>query len=235
MSSAEEFAERNGAFWKNTAPMLEPLIRSANLGPMRFAPPLEGVSPPQRAALVAEAAFSMFSSSLARVHKAASSRVDLEIRARRRIAVLVGTPVRGVSGLSVADWDEATTLSLRLADYANSLMEEEGALATISPVLPGCGMVDQAEADLSIGQTLVEVKSVGRAFRGTDIRQVLVYAALDEAANRPHAWNRVALCNPRQGTTLMWSLEDLCVEVSGRPRSDVLAGIIAEMSAGADY
>jgi len=235
MSSAEQFAERNGAFWRTTAPMLDPLIRSANLGPMRFAPPLDGVSPPQRAALVAEAAFAMFASSTAHVRKASESRQQLEARARRRVAVLVGTSVQGVSSLSGADWEEASTLSLRLADYARNLLEEESASILLSPALPGCGFVDAAEADFSVGSTLVEVKAVGRTFRGTDIRQVLVYAALDEAANRPYAWSRVALCNPRQGTTLMWTLDDLCIEVSGRPRSEVLAAIIAEMSSGPDY
>lgn len=233
MSSAEQFADGNGAFWRNIAPMLEPLIRSANLGPIRFAPPLEGTAPPQRAALVAEAAFSMFGDSITSVQRATTNRI--ETQARRRIAVLVGTPLGHVSGLTPAEWSEATTLSLRLTEYANDLKESSDAEALVSPILPGCGIVEQAAADFAVGQTLVEVKSVGRAFRGSDIRQVLVYAALDEAAHRVYGWTQVALCNPRQGTTLMWNIDDLCMEVSGRPRSEVLTALVDEMSTGPDY
>ena len=53
-----------------------------------------------------------------------------------------------------------------------------------SPVISGAGVIDTCQGDLSVNGTLFEIKTVNRNFRSKDIKQLLIYLALDAATKR---------------------------------------------------
>lgn len=99
------------------------------------------------------------------------------------------------------------------------------------PMFPGAGILDTSEGDLAIGDTLIEVKTTTRRPSSKDLRQVIVYMALDShaALNR---WSKVALFNPRRGELYSIDVEALVSSVSGgRSRSEVFGDLVGFLEA----
>ena len=80
-----------------------------------------------------------------------------------------------------------------------------------------------------IGNTLYEIKARSGGFESRDVRQVLCYLALAQAARRPII-NNVVLVNPRLGVALRSTVDDLIMGTSGGHASTVLQDLIAYVS-----
>lgn len=99
------------------------------------------------------------------------------------------------------------------------------------PMFPGAGILDTSEGDLAIGDTLIEVKTTSRRPSSKDLRQVIVYMALDSHAGL-HRWSKVALFNPRRGELYSIDVEALISSVSGgRSRSAVFGDLVEFLEA----
>jgi hypothetical protein len=226
--SAEDFAGRHTSFWRATTPLLDGLIRTLNSHPRRYAPRLQSDRWSHRRAFIAEVAFADFRSG--RVGEPKRS-LGVERQARERVGALVGREPRSLGLLLPAERQEAQQLTSRIAQFANR--RARGQAVLVDPQFPGCGVLSPAEGDLLLGHILYEVKAVSRTFRAIDIRQLLVYAALDFA--RPiHRVARVGLVNPLQGVWEEWGLDDVCLTIAGLPASEVFNRIIAYISSDLD-
>ena len=95
----------------------------------------------------------------------------------------------------------------------------------LRPKFNGCGVISACEGDLISGGCLFEVKAGDRPFRISDVRQLLVYAAL-AYADKALTFDRIALCNPRTGFLWVKSLDSICHSLSGLRASDVLARLV---------
>jgi hypothetical protein len=103
-----------------------------------------------------------------------------------------------------------------------------------SPQIPGASFINSCRADLSIGTTLFEIKTVSRTFQSRDIRQLLVYLCL-QAATRERRWLHGGLFNPREGLFCRFSVDWLVERLSGgRPPLDVLVGFVSTLSRDAE-
>lgn len=90
-----------------------------------------------------------------------------------------------------------------------------------SPVLKGCGVLGSRQADLAAAGTLIEIKTVDRNFSSKDIRQVIVYLALDYLSG-DHRWNSVMFFNPRRSFQVTFNPESFISYISaGRSAGDV--------------
>ena len=96
---------------------------------------------------------------------------------------------------------------LFLASYATEEIE-------FRPSIPGSGFVDACTADLSIGDALFEVKTVERNIGSKDLRQILVYLALQSATSEKR-WTQAGFLNPRRGLVYKFSLETTIPLMSG--------------------
>ncbi|WNG57568.1 hypothetical protein F0U59_24490 [Archangium gephyra] len=113
---------------------------------------------------------------------------------------------------------------MELASRLEMFFSPREDLKTRIPIA-GCGWLAECEADAWADGTLYEVKAVDRPFRGADIRQLLVYSAMN-SESRQYEIERVCLVNPRRGKYYEVSLEDLCIRVAGTGRYEVTNGII---------
>ena len=98
------------------------------------------------------------------------------------------------------------------------------------PRVPGAGVIDSCEADLSVGDALFEIKTVTRSFRGRDLRQLLIYLALDSASGAPR-WTRAGLFNPRLAVWCSFQVDPFVRMISGgRTLREVYDRLIAGFS-----
>ena len=81
---------------------------------------------------------------------------------------------------------------------------------------------------------MYEIKTVSQNFQSRDIRQLLIYLAL-QAATGDRRWLYGGLFNPREGVFCRFSVDWLVERLSGgRPPLDVLVGFFLALSRDAE-
>lgn len=133
-----------------------------------------------------------------------------------------------VPNLSQDEWLEAASL----ADMYEVFLRRWGpeAVVEFSPLIPGAGFLSSCYGDLSINETLFEVKTVNRNIAGKDIRQLIVYLAL-QAASGKRRWISGGFFNPRRATWYQFSVDHLIYRTSGgRVTSEVFQELIDFLS-----
>jgi hypothetical protein len=100
---------------------------------------------------------------------------------------------------------------------------------TAYSVFPGCGWLSACTSDFIVDGTLIEVKAGGRKFRSIDLRQLLVYGALNFAAKQIDI-SSICLLNPRRGVFAHTDLEVAATALSGRNASELFNEIVHYIS-----
>ena len=109
-----------------------------------------------------------------------------------------GRNVLPEANLNAAELDEGLELANRYESFARCHGGAERCAFQVP--IKGCGFLQACRADLVIGDDyLVEVKTVKRSLAGKDIRQLVVYLALNSVTN-PHPWQYAGFFNPRRAT-----------------------------------
>jgi hypothetical protein len=214
--------------------MLESFVRMITVSTVRVTKPLPPRTSSERLSIVAEASFAALRNAVSLSNDARFDPTtitvtdELSSMAEARIAELEGMSRSDVVPMSTEERAEAVELGLRLNE---SLRKLSASLPRFDPRFPGCGFVDEAIGDILLDHTLVEAKAVQRPFRSADIRQVLVYAALNHSSQL-HRIEAVALVNPRMGTQVVETLDWWAMAVAGIPSTDLLEDICHFMSSG---
>jgi hypothetical protein len=82
------------------------------------------------------------------------------------------------------------------------------------PKLKGYGFIPDLEADLTIDDTLFEVKTVTRNFKSSDLKQLFIYLALKQVSGALN-WEYAGLYNPRKGTYCKFNVKSLIYNLTG--------------------
>ncbi|THF52953.1 hypothetical protein E6C50_01735 [Flavobacterium supellecticarium] len=82
------------------------------------------------------------------------------------------------------------------------------------PKLKGYSFIPDLVADISIGDTLYEIKTVNRNFQSSDLKQLLIYLALKQVSEQT-TWSYAGLYNPRKGTYCRFNVRNLVYNISG--------------------
>jgi hypothetical protein len=98
----------------------------------------------------------------------------------------------------------------------------------------GCGIVNSCEGDVQVGESLYEVKAGDRGFRVSDIRQLLIYAALAYSSDNL-SFTKIGLFNPRTGMAWTKSIDEVCIAISGTKANDVLPRVVEHMQTSSIY
>lgn len=225
MIDASSFASYHNAFWSEHAPTSEHFVRRLNLEwTERWAPPLKKPEDHIRADLVAELAFSEF---CLRMWGHASGVHDKALEETiRRLTPLVHDPSLLKQPISHVEKGESQEIFKNLYNYFSL----RGDLI-IRPIFNGCGYLDKSEGDIISKLCLFEVKTVNRAFRSTDIRQLVTYCALNHLSCQYEIQN-IGIFNPRRGVYFELPVEMICYEISGRSSQELFDTIIHAISSG---
>jgi hypothetical protein len=230
MISEHDFSGGYSSLWHSLSPMSDGYWKVENMLVARALPPLASKSEVRMRGVVNEAAFRAFCEL-----QNENSPVD---RARALLAVdsNAAAAVDYVSRLTTrfkpehSDFDEqcrreSAHLSLRLLHYFPG---SKG--TTLRPKFKGCGLLSACEGDLIEGDCLYEIKAGDRAFRITDLRQLLVYSALAYSAGELN-FSRIGLFNPRTGSAWARSLDQVCSAIAGVKAADALSSLVGTFSA----
>lgn len=96
----------------------------------------------------------------------------------------------------------------------------------ISPFFPGCGIIDNCHGDILQGNKLIEIKAGERNIQPADIKQLIVYSALDWLSpSNKYQFDEIEIYNPRVGYLWKNQLEDLLVSITDIPKEDVFEQI----------
>lgn len=82
------------------------------------------------------------------------------------------------------------------------------------PKLKGYGFIPDLIADLSIDDTLYEIKTVSRNFKSSDLKQLFIYLALRQVSEGVN-WKYAGLYNPRRGTFCKFNVKSLIYNLTG--------------------
>lgn len=82
-----------------------------------------------------------------------------------------------------------------------------------SPEVKGCGVLGACQADISVAGSLIEVKTVDRNFSSKDIKQVVIYLALDHISG-VRRWSSAILFNPRRSFLVRFNPAEFIAYVS---------------------
>jgi hypothetical protein len=239
MISEKQFASEFSGFWAETLPFLTPqAISELNLsgtrmggGRREWMKPLAGSGDNSNNDVIAETAFGLFAESLKantpilklledaalvqRIEESANHRV----LGLRREAVLRAHSAQPRTG-------EAIDLALRLETYFEDYSLDS---IVIQPRFKGCGILDSCYGDILAKKSLCELKMVDRNLRSADIRQVLVYCALNYRSSQ-YEIDSVAILNPRRGLEFSFVVEDLAERASGKNASELFHHISTFLS-----
>lgn len=229
MIGASAFSSTFTAFWSAATPACEHFVRQLNLRHyVRHLPPMTTAVKGNRP-YIAEYAFCLFierrwprdASASARSQEAAARR-----GAAQRLRAFTGREGKVDENLDRDQKNEVRMIAKRLDNFFN-----ESGVYVPRPVFRGCGFLDKSEADILKNQTLYEIKTVDRPFRSADIRQLLMYSALNYLFPLGEIKN-IALYNPRLGIYFDMPLEDVVREVSGRTPLSLFDEIFETISDG---
>lgn len=227
MISERQLVRNYPSFWKSTTPMADVFWRAQNLQAERYWEPITSHGRKESRAFINELAFEAFAQSVSVGANVTRTLLkDFALEGSERVAKYLSRftdhSSQDTEPLTDTDLAEIVSLALRLNEFFRSHLR--GGHLTLRPRFFGCGCLMAAEGDVLINQTLYEVKAGDRSFRVPDLRQLLVYCALNRA--KPIAEiSSIALLNPRVG--LYWSFDlDACARaVSGRSAPDLLEDI----------
>jgi hypothetical protein len=227
--SERTFSDRYTSFWSQCLPIAEEVVSAINnRWRETFVTSRSEPSREVRGDLVSEIGLRWFGDSVRRGRlvggEPSRARLDrLAAEASAFVGRLRGSPVPELPPPSPTELEEARALARTLALFVRE-RAGEGAIVP-HPPFAGCGLLATCRGDLLVGQTLYEVKDVARGFRQPDLRQLVVYCALNSAAPR-HDIQRVGLVNPKRGTFFDCKLEWLARSLSGQGSAELFAEIL---------
>ena len=223
MISELSFARSYTSVWRNLTPKSEFFVRRINLELYdRWEPPLQSTVRADRRALINETAFCMFCSKQTASGGQPSRQLpDAFEKALSRVRGGRSSKKREVAALTSAERDEIEELLQRMSRFFANRVGD----LTLEPTFPGSGLIGEATGDVIADDCLYEIKAGDRGFRSIDLRQVIVYLALNQASHS-HSMQWIGLFNPRRGVSFVCSCNELAEQVSGLTMRELLNGVI---------
>jgi hypothetical protein len=234
MISEKNFVTSFNSSWQELAPTIQPYVRAINLGTFHFASPLKSKNEPKRRAIVNEISFLIFKSSINSIMslKDIFESDELGKISEQSLSLAKSFQILSNEELIPAtktELKEALSLAERLKLYLDQNEKEQK--INVSPAFKGCGFIDDCYGDLLIGKTLYESKAGDRTFRLVDLKQILVYLALNYA-NKSYDIQDVGFVNPRLGIYYKVKATEFSFGVSGKDLIELLSEIVEFISSG---
>jgi hypothetical protein len=240
MISERTFVRSFGSFWHELLPLLTPRfvalfneayesVLRAESGQLLEILPVPADA--DRLDIVAEFAFRL--ARLQRIHAVVFDQIrsdeSLLSKAESEALELIQRYEGGAPGEMIPLSRTERTEGLRLFERYGALSRVFSSEIAVEfcPTFPGAGFLNMSEGDIRIGDCLIEVKTTTKKPAGKDIRQLIVYAALDANA-RGRKLREFGIFNPRRGTLHRVEIAPLLLRLSGgKPSADVFADLIA--------
>ncbi len=113
--------------------------------------------------------------------------------------------------LNDIEYQQCLAISSNIIEFIDGLEQDK---IVFYPKVKGYGIIPELFADLSIGDTLYEIKSVNSNFASSHLKQLILYLALGQISGNKE-WLYGGLYNPRKGVYCKFMVEKLIYSLSG--------------------
>jgi len=227
MISERKMANSYVSFWNQLLPTADTFVRQINIASERFYSHVPAVTKDRdKRAVINELAFRLFKATVDGDEITPELKGAIESEVRDYIEDLIRANVK-IPPLSNEEVEESERISKSLSMYF--AMSDLSALI-FWPLFKGCGRISACRGDIIDGNKLIEVKAGDRNFKVTDIRQLMIYMALNFSSGQ-YPIKEMALVNPRTGFKYECDIDILIEFSSGRKAVDVFADIVDFISA----
>lgn len=117
---------------------------------------------------------------------------------------------------STVEFEEAVAICENILEFIEKVKVNN---FVFKPKLIGFGPVPDLVADLSVDDSLYEIKTVNRTFRSSDLKQLFIYLALKQMSGETN-WKFGGLYNPRKGVYCKFNIKGLVYNLSGGKSSN---------------
>ena len=218
MISERDISEKFSAIWKQHFPLLTPnFIRVFNDTQITIINTKQVIAQEEvRYDLVSEAAFNL--SELAFSNKLTPSEAFADDKEQMKIVEVTARSIWKSGNYSENDLTISEIEKQEIISIANNTLEFIGKMGgqdvLFKPKLKGYSFIPDLFADISIGDSLFEIKTVNRNFKSSDLKQLFLYIALRQVGEKEN-WKFAGLYNPRKGTYCKFNIKSLIYNLTG--------------------
>lgn len=211
MISERDISEKFSAIWKQHFPLLTPnFIRVFNDTQISSINTKQVLALEEvRYDLVSEAAFNL--SELAFINKTTPSEAFTEVEQIKIINLTAKSIWKSgnytENDLSISDIEKQEIIAI--SENTLEFIEKLGGQDVLfKPKLKGYSFIPDLTADISISDSIFEIKTVNRNFKSSDLKQLFIYIALRQVSEREN-WKFAGLYNPRKGVYCKFNIKNL--------------------------
>lgn len=113
--------------------------------------------------------------------------------------------------LNEYELNEIRKICNNLSEFIDKLKKSK---LQFKPEFKGYSFIPDLIGDLSIDDTLFEIKTVNRNFKSSDLKQLFIYLALQQVSTGQN-WKYAGLYNPRKGTYCKFNIKSLIYNLTG--------------------
>lgn len=218
MISERDIAEKFSAIWKQNFPLLSPnFVKVFNEAQVSIINTQSvEIDEVVKYDLISESAFNLSEITLNNNIKASDYLSDKNnlnnlIDKTAKVIWKSGNFTAKDLEISKSEFEYILKISSNIEEFVNKLKKET---VQFRPKLNGYGFIPDLEADISIDNTLYEVKTVTRNFKSSDIKQLFIYLALKQVSESSN-WKYAGLYNPKRGIYCKFNIKSLIYNLSG--------------------
>lgn len=217
MISERDISEKFSAIWKQHFPLLTPnFIRVFNNTQIiainsKQVKSLEEI----RYDLISEVAFNLsefaFLNKLTPLQAFTLKNQNIIIKETARSIWKSGNYSESDLTISESEKQEIISLSNNILEFIEKMGSQD---VLFKPKLNGYNFIPDLYADISIGDSLFEIKTVKRNFKSSDLKQLFIYLALRQVSDKEN-WVSAGLYNPKKGVYCKFNVRSLIYNLSG--------------------
>lgn len=243
MISERDISEKFSAIWKQNLPLMTPgfmrVFNEAQIMKINSEPIPTGED--IRYDIVAEISFN-----LAHISTVEEKTVEEIIADKNRFEKIISNTAKSIwtTGnytendlkLEKLEIQEIIKICNNTLEFIKLVKEKD---IKFEPKLKGYGFIPDLTADLSIDDTLYEIKTVNRNFKSSDLKQLFIYLALRQVSETQN-WKYAGLYNPRKGTYCKFNVKSLIYNLSGGQTpnetfENILNGLIRDIEVDSKF
>lgn len=218
MISERDISEKFSAIWKQNLPLMTPnfmrVFNEAQIMQINNEPIPSGKN--IRYDIVAETSFNL--SHISTIEEKTINEIITEKTRFQQIVADTAKSIWTTGNYSEDDLKLESSEIEEIVKICNNTLEfiklTKIKELKFKPKLKGYSFIPDLTADLSIDNTLYEIKTVNRNFKSSDIKQLFIYLALRQVSEGTN-WKYAGLYNPRKGTYCKFNVKSLIYNLSG--------------------
>lgn len=216
MISEKTFARGYSSFWTQNTPWLSDYVSFLNKGSIdRTFKPLDSLDEAKFRSINNSAAFIDFKQKILGEELEISKVIEIAAESLKHL------PKNELDSYELNDIHSKVIL-----EQSKRLNETySGETLLFAPQFNGCGIIANCQGDLYYDDVLCEIKAGERNIHSSDIKQLLVYCALNWLSEEKINILSIEIFNPRQGIYWHSTLNSLMDNISTLPMEDLFEEI----------